>query len=151
MSDIAKSFASLVKSNNGLFKSEKQAAFLLSQCQEGHVFSTGGFIYNNPFRMFYHCSAKGVVKVEKYTATTGKTVTLWEPKQEGVMSQAEAKKLKFYEREIKAIKAMLEKRQKAFDNGEYNDYAGLFERSMTSDLERLEGFEVVKTELLNSI
>lgn len=151
MSDIAKSFASLVKSNNGLFKSEKQAAFLLSQCQEGKTFSTGGFVYNNPFRMFYHCNDLGVVKVEKYTANTGRTVTLWTPKQEGVMSQTEAKKLKFYDRKINDLKAKLESRQAAFDKGEYNDFGGLFERSNAMDLGMLEGFEKAKSDLLNSI
>lgn len=76
--EIAVSFAGLVKSksNNGLFKSEKQAAFLLAKCQEG-TFVCGGTIYNNTFSMFYHCDSKGVVSVEKHTDKSNKTVTTW--------------------------------------------------------------------------
>lgn len=76
--EIAVSFASLVKSNNGFFKSEKQAAFLLSKCQDTNTFVCGGNVYNNSFTMFCICDSLGVVKVEKYTPKSGKTVTTWE-------------------------------------------------------------------------
>jgi len=75
--EIAVSFASLVKSNNGFFKSEKQSAFLLSKCQDTNTFVCGGSVYNNSFTMFYICDSLGVVKVEKYTPKSGKTVTTW--------------------------------------------------------------------------
>lgn len=76
--EIAVSFASLVKSNNGFFKSEKQSAFLLSKCQDTNTFVCGGNVYNNSFTMFYICDSLGVLKVEKYTPKSGKTVTTWE-------------------------------------------------------------------------
>lgn len=78
MSNVAVSFASLVKSNNGMFKSEAQAKFLLSQCQEENTFVCGGNVYNSSFTMFYICDIQGVVKVEKYTPKSGKTTTTWE-------------------------------------------------------------------------
>lgn len=78
MSQVAMSFASLVKSNNGFFKSEKQAAFLLSQCQEQNVFYAGGSIYKNSYMMEYHCDAKGVVKVVKYLSKTARQVVMFE-------------------------------------------------------------------------
>lgn len=75
MSNVAISFASIVKSNNGFFKSEAQAKFLISQCQEENTFFTGGNVYGNSFTLSYECDSKGVVKVEKYLSTTGKTET----------------------------------------------------------------------------
>jgi hypothetical protein len=72
MSNIAVSFASLVKSNNGFFKSEAQAKFLLAQCQEENTFVTGGAVYRNSYTLFYICDATGVVRVEKHLATSGK-------------------------------------------------------------------------------
>lgn len=89
MNNIAVSFASLVKSNNGMFKSEAQAKFLLSQCQEENTFITSGTVYRNSFTLSYVCDAQGVVSVEKYLPTTGKTVTTWERL---TVEQFEAKK-----------------------------------------------------------
>lgn len=77
-SQVAMSFASLVKVNNGFFKSEKQAAFLLSQCQEENVFYAGGSVYKNSYMMEYHCDAKGVVKVVKYLSKTARQVVMFE-------------------------------------------------------------------------
>lgn len=72
MSNVAISFASIVKSNNGFFKSEAQAKFLLAQCQEENTFVTGGSVYKNSYTLFYICDAQGVVRVEKHLATSGK-------------------------------------------------------------------------------
>lgn len=77
MDNLAASFASLVKSNNGLFKSEKQAAFLLSVCQDAGTFYTGGQVYGNSYSLQYNCDNAGVVSVEKYLPKTGKIVLTW--------------------------------------------------------------------------
>ena len=77
MDNLAASFASLVKSNNGLFKSEKQAAFLLSVCQDAGTFYTGGQVYGNSYSLQYNCDDSGVVSVEKYLPKTGKIVITW--------------------------------------------------------------------------
>ena len=86
MSDLAKSFFSLVKYNNGAFKSEKQATFLLSVC-EGNIFTTvqsysfgehGGARAQKEFRFF--CNDKGIYKVETIARKSGKHVIHWERK-----------------------------------------------------------------------
>ena len=77
MDNLAASFASLVKSNNGFFKSEKQAAFLLSVCQDAGTFYTGGQVYGNSYSLQYNCDDAGVVSVEKYLPKTGKIVITW--------------------------------------------------------------------------
>ena len=77
MDNLAASFASLVKSNNGLFKSEKQAAFLLSVCQDAGTFYTGGQVYGNSYSLQYNCDDAGVVSVEKYLPKTGRHAIVW--------------------------------------------------------------------------
>lgn len=77
MSNVAISFASLVKSNNGSFKSEAQATFLLDQCQEVNVFTSTGSVYNSTFVLSYICDDKGVVKVEKFLPKTNRTEVTW--------------------------------------------------------------------------
>jgi hypothetical protein len=87
--DLDKSFASLVKYNNGLFKSEKQAKFLLSKCSEPNVYFTyPGEMYGNQYYFTYECDNTGVIKVEKHTGSKknqgrGKTETVWERPTEG--------------------------------------------------------------------
>ena len=60
MNTIAASFASLVKFNNGFFKSDKQRDFLLSQCFEG-VYQIGGDTYGNSYAVRYVCDELGVI------------------------------------------------------------------------------------------
>lgn len=55
------SLASLVKNNNGFFKSEKQATFLLSHCVNGVYFVEG----NSRFcARSFECDSKGVLLVK---------------------------------------------------------------------------------------
>ena len=77
MNEIAKSFAGLVASNNGFFKSEKQAKFLSSQCQDENVFITVGSLYRNSFTIEYHLDAKGVTKTVKSTRTKPMGEVTW--------------------------------------------------------------------------
>lgn len=75
MSNLDISFASLVKYNNGYFKSEKQAAFLLSKCNNNE-YSVSACIYNNSFTIIYTCDSVGIKSVAKVTRKD--TVITWE-------------------------------------------------------------------------
>lgn len=75
MSEFAKSFAMLVKNNNGMFKSEKQAQFLLSVCQEENVFFSGLSVYGNSVMMAYECDSQGVKRVVKMLRAKADVVT----------------------------------------------------------------------------
>lgn len=85
---IAKSFFSLIKTNNGYFKSEKQASFLLDHCGSDKVFITTDSMFNNSYNFFFECDDEGVVRVEKHTSK--KIETYWErdPDHEGFMVRA---------------------------------------------------------------
>jgi hypothetical protein len=70
-----KSIATLVKFNNGAFKSEAQAQLFLRKAQDGVYYSAGGSVHGNSFRNAYHINQEGVYKVEKLTRN--KTTTVW--------------------------------------------------------------------------
>lgn len=117
MSNLAVSFASLVKSNNGMFKSEAQAKFLLSQCQEENTFFVGGQVYNNSYTLSYNCDSLGVVSVEKYLPKSGKTTTTWERQPVEQLRAKQAEDAARREREINREAASIAKfqaRQDAF-------------------------------------
>ena len=85
---VTKSLFSLVKENNGYFKSDKQAAFLLSQCQEAQVFTAVRSLYNNSYQFHFICDQDGVMLVEKHTS---KGVEIWwerDPDHAGFMAKA---------------------------------------------------------------
>lgn len=79
--DIMRSFNSLVKYNNGLFKSEKQAKYLLSKCQEPYKYYGTGHIgaqnWSGSYQLHFSLDDKGVTRVEKCTSKGGCKIT-WE-------------------------------------------------------------------------
>jgi len=143
--NLAVSFASLVKSNNGFFKSEKQAAFLLGKCQEVNVFYAGGNVYGNSFTLSYVCDEKGVVKVEKYLPKTGKVETTFMRHVEGtenaVEKAAKAKEYKRITREIKALEKKISARIEARATGQYTGSDELFTVSQAYDEEALTAYK----------
>lgn len=129
MSQIAQSFASLVKSNNGLFKSEAQAKLLLSQC-DGNTFIVMDTIRGKSYTLFYMCDQRGVVRVQKQTVAKGLTTT-WERVISGQVAVQNKKEVARCQRQIKALEASIAERQSAWDRGEYPaDAVGIFNVSM---------------------
>ena len=105
------SFASLVKNNNGMFKSQKQADFLLSMSNDS-VYSTSGNVFRNSFYMDYFCDEQGAIKVTKRTDKKA-TVTTWERKSQGMIPVQDLK-------EIKSLKRMMKQTQQALiDTADY--------------------------------
>lgn len=76
MNSIALSFATLVKTNNGVFKSAAQAKFLLSQCDNAQFVSCDSF-FKNSYTITYVCDENGVIRVEKHALKSGKSSTAW--------------------------------------------------------------------------
>lgn len=69
------SLFTLTKYNNGLFKSKKHKAYLMSQCQEDNkIYSGGGNLYGNWFRHVFTFDDLGIVKVEKITRRNARLV-----------------------------------------------------------------------------
>lgn len=81
MSDILTSFYFLAKHNNGMFKSEKQASFLLSKCEDNvfYVKCTAVFGESSFSRHGYGvtitCDDKGILSITKEAEKSGKVST----------------------------------------------------------------------------
>lgn len=115
---IAKSFAYLVKSNNGAFKSEAQAKFLLSQCNGEQKFVDS---MPKDAVVTYHCDGAGVVSVERYSLNTGKTKKEWERKVAGKLTVQEDREIKRLLRMKKDTEESIAARNIAYAKGDYKN------------------------------
>jgi len=137
--ELAQSFASLVKTNNGFFKTEKQAKFLLSQATDGSYMSCGN-VWGNSFNMEYFVDAKGVTKVTKYSKAKG-TLVKWTRKVEGEVSVQDAKEIKRLTRAMNGYKKSIASRQAAWDAGTYDAPRMVFDQMMTAEMNAIKQCE----------
>ena len=126
MSEFAASFASLVKTRNGRFKSAAQAQFLQSKCNGGEYVAMGT-VHGNAYTIFYQCDTEGEVRVQKQTTRKG-LVTEWERAQAGVQSVQDAKESKRIQRLIQQAERSIAERQAAWLAGQYPSRA-LFDQA----------------------
>lgn len=135
---FSQSFAQLVKSNNGMFKSDKQAAFLTSKCN-ANMYSTSDEVFGNSYTMFYEIDSRGITKVIKHTRAKGDVVE-WTRPVEGKLSAQDVKNIKWYKREIKSMETSIAKRIEAKLAGMYPDEE-MFNSCQKEDAERLQHFK----------
>jgi len=133
--DLSISFASLVKTNNGFFKSDKQASFLLSQCRDGE-YSTSGHLHGNSYQLFYTCDDAGVTKVEKSTHAKG-LVLQWERVEEGKTSIQTSKEFKRLTRLINGYVKSIASRQASMDAGTYDAPQTIFDSCMQAEQDQI--------------
>ena len=132
---VAQSFAHLVKSNNGLFKSPAQSQFLLSKCHNGE-YVTSGSSYGHGYTLFYICDQKGVQRVQKQTVGKGLT-TQWERREAGQTSIQDEKEIKRLTRKLKQIERAIADRKASYERGEY-DSDELYQWGQGRDLNSVE-------------
>jgi len=146
--EISKSIFGLAKSNNGFFKSEKQAQFLISQ-----LIDLDGFVgyvdsgYNS-CPIFANWDKKGITKLFK-SAKNGSEI-MFERKEEGVLTFLEIKEVKRLERKIKSIQKEIDDRQFSFDNGSYNG-SGDFSTYSNDMIARFKHYQSQKIEQINKL
>ena len=131
-SQIARSFASLVAGNEGKFKSEKQAKFLLSMCSEDNKFVSSGEMWGNIFTNTYLVDEIGVISVTKYTSKAGNEIT-WTRPEAGILAVQQIKELKRLTKMLKATKLNMLQRKEAFEAGKYSEYPDLFTSCQDED------------------
>lgn len=141
MNNIQASLENLISTNNGLFKSESQAQFLLSEMKKefGNVFVTS--VYGNSVKLTYIFDETGIIEKTNTSVKKGTETLVWKRKVQGVLSIDEAKQLKHIKKSIKDLKKSIERRDACYANGEYNASKSLYENSNKSDLDRLAEFE----------
>lgn len=95
--NIAPSVFGLAKTNNGFFKSEKQAAFLISQMEkfEGCIGYTSGY-NSNP--VFAKWDEKGIVEIVRHSRTKkGCTdIIMFQRSVEGFFTELQLKEIKHW-------------------------------------------------------
>ena len=118
---IQTSAFNLAKTNNGLWKSEKQAAFLMDQFsqKDGCIgFADSGY---NSCPMYVQWDATGITKIWKHSKTKKGYVakTVWTRKTAGVLTELEIKEIKWLERKLKEAQKSYDERIERFNNGTY--------------------------------
>ena len=146
MTDLSKTLANLVKTNNGLFKSDAQAQFV--QSIAGVEYVSGGSMHGNSYTMFYSIDSLGVTAVRKSTVAKG-LVLVWERVSADKTSIQDAKEIKRLTRLIKTIQKSIDERQASWDSGEYvaqsNSFAAakmLFGSMQIVDMNRIENAKI---------
>ena len=74
MTNLAASFRSLTKNNNGFFKSQKQADFLISQTDDNREFAVSESVYGKSYLDVFHVDEKGVTSVTRTTKGSDKVI-----------------------------------------------------------------------------
>ena len=137
MSNILSSVYNLTKTNNGMFKSEKQANFLISQFKAYDDFV--GFSPNGK-PIFVEYDDKGIIKMYKDLASN-KTDIVFERVVEGSLNSVELKTLKWYKSKVKKIQKNLDEsiafaEKKGLSN--YSEFElEVYHRSRESDRTRI--------------
>jgi len=100
---------SLCKNNNGYFKSEKQADFLISQLEkyDGHIGCNDSGFHKCPLSATW--DVDGIIKTSKHTKNG--RVTVWERRVDGVLSETGKKLLKKRKRKLNELNKQLVSRE----------------------------------------
>lgn len=141
MENVQISIESLIKSNNGFFKSEKQAEFLISElkAQYGNQFVSS--IYNNSVIISYEWDDKGIISKSNQSVKKNSVKVVWKRKVEGELSIAEQESVKQLKRNIKKIQKNISNRNESFERGDYSEMEELYNNSNNSDLKQLSDYE----------
>lgn len=129
-----KSVESLIATNNGFFKSQKQADFLISMLSKEDGNISVGSTYGNGFMITYLFDEKGITKKEQYNYKTSKTIVLWERVVEGKLSIQDEKLLKTLKRKLSKAEKSLKER--ISHRCEYSSYIDSVDTSFTGDKEQ---------------
>jgi hypothetical protein len=122
--EIKQSVFALAKYNNGFFKSEKQGKFLISMIEkrQGTIGSTFvGRSDQNSYGIYADYDLQGITKIYKHNSKG--LVVMFERKVEGVLTEAQIKKIKSLNRVITKLNKELVTKEESFFSGNY-DYSG---------------------------
>ena len=141
--EIRNSVLGLAQKNNGVFKSEKQAAFLIKMINnnDGLIGHTA-----NGIPYFAWSDDKGITRITKGTGNTSKIELVFERKVAGVLNTSDEKTIKHLRRQIKVLAAEVAVRQEGLANGTYMDRYGVISEKLAEIAKR----ETLINDILNS-
>jgi hypothetical protein len=136
--DLRMSVLGLVKNNNGIFKSEKQADFLKSIINQNDGL-IGHTEHGRPY--FAYHDDKGITKVE-----VGNPPELyWERKEVGVLRPEDIKTIKSLQRQIKQLESEISSREVELQNGTYMDRYGVIAQKKEEVARKKERINQIQT------
>lgn len=138
--NLAVTIYGLVKNNQGYFKSDAQATYIKSKLDATAGIIDSGEVYGNSYNTFTEFDDKGITKIYTQAGKTNKLTVKWERKQEGVLSQADQKAVRYYKREIKKLENSIASAQAAKAEFEAEGMMNLFLQRDKIEKERLQGF-----------
>jgi len=116
--EISQSVFGLAKNNNGFFKSEKQAAFLISQMNRFGGYFGSVSSGHNSCPVFANWDEKGITKIIK--SSKKGDVVMFERKKDGILTSLETKEIKRLEKRLKQIKKEVAENSVIFLSGKWN-------------------------------
>jgi hypothetical protein len=122
MDNFGASIFGLAKNNNGFFKSEKQASFLISQLSQFDGYVTNADSGYNTCPIFAEWDAKGITKLIKHSNTKKGLVCvlMFERKEGSKLTEIEIKQLASLTRKVKGLEKDLTEYVQSFHNGTYS-------------------------------
>lgn len=150
--DLNRSIFGLTKYNNGLFKSETQAKFLINQIDryEGLVgYASSGY---NSIPIFAEYDENGITKLVKRSnnkSIKDKDVIVFERKNSTGLNSMEIKELNTYKRNLKKLETQLNDRIVSWESGDYNKSGD--KSTYDTDKATVERYEHFKSDLEKNI
>lgn len=148
INDLSKSIFGLTKYNNGLFKSEAQAKFLISQIEryEGLIgYARSGY---NTIPIFAEYDEKGITRLVKHSnnkSVKDKDVVIFERNVGNALNSLEIKELNTHKRKLKKLEKELNDRITSWESGNYNGSGN--KSTYDTDKSTVERYEHFKNEL----
>ena len=141
MNNIQATLENLIKTNNGFFKSEKQAKFLISELKKecGNIFTAS--VFENSVVLTYKFDESGITEKLNMSIKKQSEQVVWNRKIEGVLSVEDKKKMAALNREIKKLEKSINERDAAYIAGQYKGYEALYNKANDEALSKLHAFK----------
>lgn len=141
MNNIQATLENLIKTNNGFFKSEKQAKFLISELKKeyGNIFTAAAF--GNSVVLTYKFDEIGIVEKLNTSLKKQSEKVVWNRKIEGVLSVEDKKKMAALKREIKKLEKSINERDASYSTGQYAGFEDLYNKANDDALSKLQAFK----------
>ena len=141
MNNIQATLENLIKTNNGFFKSEKQAKFLISELKKeyGNIFTASAF--GSSVALTYKFDKIGIVEKLNTSLKKQSEKVVWNRKIEGVLSVEDKKKMAALKREIKKLEKSINERDASYSTGQYAGFEDLYNKANDAALAKLQAFK----------
>lgn len=149
MNSIHASLENLIKTNNGFFKSEKQAEFLLHELKKeyGNVFTAT--LFGNSVVLTYKFDDKGITEKTNMSIKKQSEKVVW-ARTGDFLSCTAKKKISALKREIKKLEKSIDDRNTAYAAGQYKGMEDLYRDRNNAAIADLKALKIALQQLENN-